>query len=124
MKSFARHIKDYVLRPEVGAGLFYAALAIWLAEEGFMGVVLGNEPLVPQMDVVTAWRLVSFAVAAWLSFNLLRRPTGQSALRRILVVASVHAIGAIRFHDLGMMVLSVLPLFALLPAWLLPPTRD
>ena len=38
----------------------------------------------------------------------------------LLLVAVVHAIGAMRFHELGLVLLSILPLFALLPAWLIP----
>lgn len=119
--NLARRVKQYLLRPEAGAGLLYAALATWLLVAWAAGMVTGTHTLpAGASDLGTAWMLVSFAVSVWLAFSLLRRPQNRSSLRRLLLVAIVHAVGAIRFYEGGLVILSLLPLFALVPAWLLP----
>ncbi|HEX7030257.1 MAG TPA: hypothetical protein VF254_06650 [Gammaproteobacteria bacterium] len=129
MGKIGTRVKSYLSRPEVGAGLLFTALAatvlkLWLTEiiergaGGFLGLFSGPYGL------FLAWTAVSFAVGAWFAFLLLRRRLTRRALRRVLLVTAVHAVGAIRFYDLGMMLLSVLPLFALAPRLLLSAERD
>lgn len=129
MTKLVTRMKSYLLQPEVGAGLLFVALAasllkLWLTEilqrgvEGFIGLL--NSPY----GVFLAWTAVSFALGAWLAFLLLRRRLSQRALQRVMLVAVVHAVGAIRFYEWGLMLLSVLPLFALAPRLLLSADRD
>ncbi|HEX7046349.1 MAG TPA: hypothetical protein VF275_02085 [Gammaproteobacteria bacterium] len=129
MTKLVTRMKSYLLQPEVGAGLLFVALAasllkLWLTEilqrgvEGFIGLL--NSPY----GVFLAWTAVSFALGAWLAFLLLRRRLSQRALQRVMLVAVVHAVGAIRFYEWGLMLLSVLPLFALAPRLLLSADHD
>lgn len=129
MAKFTTRLKNYLLQPEVGAGLLFVALAatvlkFWLTEilqrgvEGFIGLLDSS------YSVFLAWTAISFAIGTWLAFLLLRRRLTQRALRRVMLVAMVHAVGAIRFYEWGLMLLSVLPLFALAPRLLLPADRD
>lgn len=125
MRTLVTRIKRYLLHPQTGAGLLYAALAIWILADGAAGLVTGERPPPAGIpDLALLWRMVSFAVSAWLAFVLLRRNPVRNALRRVLLVGVVHAAGAVRFYEPGMVVLSILPLFALLPAWLLPAGPD
>src|SRR5690606_15666911 len=95
-------------------------LKLWLVEivqrgqSGFVALLGGPEGL------FLGWTAVSLAISAWFAFLLLRRRLARRDLRRMLLVTAVHAIGALRFYDWGMMLLSVLPLFALAPRLLLP----
>ncbi|MBW3567460.1 MAG: restriction endonuclease, SacI family, partial [Proteobacteria bacterium] len=98
----------------------YAALAAWIVVKTATHFMTGEWPVASITSTLFAWYMISLAVSAWLSFVLLRKKPGQRALRRLLLVAVAHAVGAIRFYEPGMLVLSILPLFALLPAWLLP----
>lgn len=118
------NMKNYLLRAEVGAGLLYVAVASWTGVDLLLMFLRAGMPQTLTMQ--QAWLLLSFAVSAWLAFVLLRRRPGPRALRRVLLVAVVHAIGALRFHELGLVLLSILPLFALVPAWLIPakPTNE
>ena len=118
MKNVVRRLKRYLGQPEVGAGLLYVALAFWILERWLVQAVSGGEFTVASLDF--QWDLVSLAVSAWLAFALLRLKPGPRSMRRLLLVAVVHALGALRFHDLGLLLLAVLPVFALLAAWLLP----
>lgn len=116
MRGVLLNVKRYLARPESGAGLMYAALALvivklWLTR--LVGVAGFDR------DFPLAWTVLSFLIAVWLAFVLLRLRLSMRALRRILLLAAVHAVGAIRFYDWGLMLLSVLPLFALAPAVLL-----
>lgn len=120
MKSLAVHVKRYLANPVTGAGLLYVALAIWIVVKTTTRFMTGEWPLASITSTVFAWYMISLATSAWLSFVLLRRKPGQRALRRLLLVALAHVVGAIRFYEPGMLVLSILPVFALLPAWLLP----
>lgn len=129
MAGILNRVKSYVLQPEAGAGLLFVALAasvvkLWLTEivqRGFAGfIALFGGPY----SLFLAWTAVSFAIGAWLAFLLLRRRLSRRALRRVLLVAVVHAVGALRFYDWGMMLLSVLPLFALAPRLLLSEDTD
>lgn len=124
-------LKNYLLRPETGAGLLFAAVAIGTLKIWAAHLLRGLSPGIGVTDVVGAmlggvnatfywWTVVSFLLACFLGFILLRRHPDRRRLKRILLVAAAHAVGAIRFHDLGMTVLSVLPLFALVPALLMP----
>ena len=113
-------VKRYLLRPEVGAGLLYVAIAAWVLVDWLVAFLHGSAPQTIGYGTKQAWMAVSFAVSVWLAFSLLRRRPGPRALKRLLLVAAVHAIGAMRFHELGLVLLSILPLFALLPAWLIP----
>lgn len=112
-------VKRYLLRPEVGAGLLYVAIAAWVLVDWLVIFLRSDAPSVVY-GTLQAWTAVSFAVSVWLAFSLLRRRPGPRALRRLLLVAVVHAIGAMRFYELGLVLLSILPLFALVPAWLIP----
>jgi hypothetical protein len=133
MKRFFIQAKNYLSQPENGAGLLYVALCFgilraWslnLAEATARGIAL--QDAVMEMIATSGprgmfflWTLVSFALGAWLAFLLLRRTLNQHAMRRVLLVAVVHAIGAMRFYDWGLLLLSILPLFAIVPALLLP----
>lgn len=131
MKSVMRTARRYLLQPENGAGLLYVALAFALLAHWAQHLVAGAsfvDALAWMFSAQSperlfhAWTLISFAISAWLAFLLLRRRLTRRAMRRVLLVVLVHALGAIRFYDLGLMLLSVLPLFALLPAYLLPDT--
>lgn len=125
MKSIMKRARSHLAKPEVGAGLMFVALAasvlkLWLVEivqrgpGGFVALFGGPEGL------FLGWTFVSLAISAWFAFLLLRRRLARRDLRRMLLVTAVHAFGALRFYDWGMMLLSVLPLFALAPRLLLP----
>lgn len=130
-----RNVKIYLLRPEAGAGLLFVALAfgvlrLWVER---LFVTAGMHPYESLVQALSpenprfhffAWTVVSLALAAWLAFVLLRRRLTNRGLQRVLLVAVVHAVGAVRFYDWGLMLLSVLPLFALVPAVLLPPPNS
>lgn len=117
--SLKQQLRAWIGRPEAGAALLYVALALVVIKELVVHWMHG----LPLGAVGLSWYLVSLLVAAWMAFTLLRRRPGPRAMRRLLLVALVHAIGAFRFFEFGMVVLAVLPLFALLPALLFPETR-
>lgn len=117
-------MKARLAQPEVGAGLLFVALAatilwIWLTEflargpEGFLALLDGPQGL------FLAWTAISFVLGVFLAFLLLRRRLTRRTLWRILLVTAAHAFGALRFYDLGLVLLSVLPLFAIAPRLLL-----
>ncbi len=114
-----RTLKTYLARPENGAGLLFVLLALsvvrlWLLRLfGIDGAMRGDM-------LFNAWTLLTFAISAWFAFLLLRRRLQRRALRRVLLVTLVHVFGAVRFYDGGMALLSMLPLFALVPALLFP----
>lgn len=120
MKGVMRGARRYLLRAENGAGLLFVALAFAVLAHWARHLAAGAALAEPSGRLFHAWTLVSFAVATWLAFLLLRRQLSQKSLRRVLFVAAVHAVGAFRFYDFGLVLLSVLPLFALLAATLLP----
>lgn len=131
MKRAWIRTRNYLLQPETGAGLLYAALAfgiarLWLIhihrsmQEGADFAVVMQEMA---GELFFAWTLVSFLLGAWLAFVFLRRRAGPRMMQRILLVAVVHALGALRFYEWGLLLLSILPLFAIAPALLLPPRR-
>lgn len=120
MKSVAVRVKRYLANPVTGAGLLYAALGTWIVVKTTTHFMTGEWPLASIASTLFAWYMISLAVSAWMAFVLLRKKPGQRALRRLLLVALAHAVGAIRFYEPGMLVLAILPVFALLPAWLLP----
>jgi hypothetical protein len=137
MKNIARQVRDYLLHPETGAGLFYVALCFGVLRMYLLAFVAANARGYELAETVRKlfspngpdglfywWALVSFALAAWLAYLLLRKRLGQAMLRRVFLVAVVHALGALRFYDWGMLLLSVLPLFALAPLLLLPRKPD
>lgn len=113
-------VKRYLLRPESGAGLLYVAIAAWVLIDWLVMFLHGDATRAVGYGTEQAWMAVSFAVSVWLAYSLLRRRPGPRALRRLTLVAVVHAIGAVRFYDPGLVLLSILPLFALVPAWLIP----
>lgn len=124
MKNIMKRARSHLARPEVGAGLMFVALAasvlkLWLVEvvrrgpAGFVALFAGES------SVFFLWTAVSLAISAWFAFLLLRRRLGRRSLRRVLLVTGVHVVGALRFYDWGMLLLSVLPLFALVPRLLL-----
>ncbi|HEX6929685.1 MAG TPA: hypothetical protein VF267_10565 [Gammaproteobacteria bacterium] len=130
MKSVIARTRSYLARPEVGGGLLFVALGaavlkLWLTEilvrgpGGFADALFAGGA----QSVFFAWTAVSFGISAWLAFLLLRRRLSQRAMQRLLLVALVHAVGAFRFYEWGMLLLSVLPLFALAPALLFPAAR-
>lgn len=123
MRQLLLNVKRYLLRPEVGAGLMYVALALGIVKLWLARLVAGGALSLSE-NVHLAWTLVSFAICAWLALLLLRRTLPPRALRRVLLVAAVHAAGALRFYDWGLVLLAVLPLFALAPAVLLATDRD
>ncbi|HEX6927799.1 MAG TPA: hypothetical protein VF267_01020, partial [Gammaproteobacteria bacterium] len=99
-------------------------LKLWLADilehgpRGFAALFSGPYGL------FYLWTALSFAIGAWFAFLLLRRRLDRRALWRVLLVTLVHAFGALRFYDWGLMLLSVLPLFAIAPRLLLSAERD
>ena len=114
-----RKMKAYLARPENGAGLLFVALAfgvvrLWLLRQLAPTDLAGRDPL------LLAWTAVTFAMAVTFAFLLLRRRLTHGMLRRVLFITLVHAVAGIRFYDFGMLLLSVMPLFALAPALLLP----
>lgn len=124
-------LKNYLLRPETGAGLLFAAVALGTLRLWALHMWHAVTRDVGLLDVIGAmltgtnaaffwWTIISFTVAAFLSFLLLRRRLSVRSLKRVLLIAAAHAAGAVRFHDVGLMVLSVLPLFALIPALMMP----
>lgn len=131
MIRLAARVKRYLMRPEAGAGLMFTALAFGVIKMWLTWFVAArSEPAMeilatPGPDrVLVAWTVVSFIVSAGLAFLLLRRRLSPRTLKRVLLITAAHAAGAFRFYDWGMMLLAVLPLFALAPALLLPAGRE
>lgn len=133
MSRTFKRIKRYLSQPLTGAALLYVALAFALAMQWLellfssgAGPATALERVFASSErtIFFAWTMVSFAVSAWLAYVFLRRRPASRALRRLLLVAVVHALGAIRFFDWGLTLLAVLPIFALLPALLLSAQSD
>lgn len=133
MKKTLNRVKVYLSQPATGAGLLYVAVAfgvmrLWVLHlhaaitrgagftEELLRMLSGSGP----REMFFLWTIVSFALSAWLAFLLLRRRIGRRLVQRLLLVAVVHAAGAIRFYDWGMLLLSILPLFAIAPLLLVP----
>lgn len=132
MAKVTRRIWDYIQQPRTGAGLLYVALAfgvlrLWLLHfyhalsqsTGFTDALLDLTLSGPR-GLFFAWTAVSFALSCWFAYLLLRRRLSNRAMQRVLVVAVIHAAGAVRFYDWGLLLLAVMPLFALVPAVLFP----
>lgn len=137
--KMTRRIWGYIQQPKTGAGLLYVALAfgvvrLWLLDfhhalsrnSAFLDAVLEMFSPSGPRGLFLAWTAVSFALSCWLAYILLRRRLSNKAMQRVLLIAVVHAAGAVRFYDWGLLLLAVMPLFALIPAVLFPqqPSRE
>lgn len=133
MAKLSKRIWDYVQQPKTGAGLLYVALALgvarlWLLEihaalaagAEFPEAVRETFNLSAGHGLFFSWTAVSFALSCWLAYVLLRWRLSNRGMQRMLVISVVHALGAVRFYDWGLLLLAIMPLFALVPAVLFP----